>query len=96
MGEDIEGMPIGVLYVRYLMSSFLYYEDYPVLPYSDTQFDMVCRRLLREWDTFEHMHKHLCDEEMLKAGTGYSIEFPLITQHAAQDWVGEYTKGTTT
>ncbi len=84
---DIDNMGLPQLYVRYLMSSYLYYNDYPIMPYSDLQFDMVCRRLLNEWGNFEHMHKSLTTEEDLRAGTGYAIKFPLIVQHAAEQWL---------
>ena len=89
---DIEGMPINALYVRYLMSSFLYYTDQPLLPYTDHQFDSMCRRLLREWESVAHYHKHLCDEEMLRAGTGYSIEFPTIVKGAAVQWSEDFRR----
>lgn len=89
---DIHGMPINLLYVRYLMSSFLYYNDYPVLPYSDIQFDWVCKRLLDEWDSIEHMHKHLCSREALEAGTGFDIKFTNMIKYSAIDWVESFNK----
>jgi len=83
-------MSLPMLYTRYLMSSFLYYKSFPVIPYTDIQFDMVCKRLLEGWDSFEHRHKHLTTKEDLRAGTGYAIEFPLIVQHAATSWVESF------
>jgi len=87
---DLGGMGLPQLYVRYLMSSFLYYKGFPIIPYTDYQFDMVCKRLLVEWDNFEHMHKSLTTKEDLRAGTGYAIEFPLIVQHSAISWVESF------
>ena len=85
-------MHINALYSHYLMSSYLYYKNLPVVPWSDVQFDMACKRLLLEWDDIDHIHKHLCSKEDLEAGTGFSIDFPLQTQHAAMHWVESLTK----
>ena len=92
MDENIDSMSIEAAYARYLMSSYLYYNDHPVLPYSDSQFDGLCKRLLDEWDTFSHQHKHLCTEDDLRAGTGYAIKFPNIVKGAALSWVDSFKK----
>ena len=77
---------LSKLYVKYLMSSYLYYNDSLRIPYSDTEFDNICKELLSRWDELDHQHKYLCDEEMLRCGTGYSIKFPLIVQSCAMQW----------
>ena len=87
--HDIEAMPIRLLLVRYLMASYLYYiHDLPS-PWHDTQYDQACKRLLKEWHTFEHQHKHLTDESALAAGSGYHIRwYPSIIQSCALKWGG--------
>jgi len=70
----------------YLMSCYLYYKrNLNVL--SDEQFDMLCLYLLETWDEITHPHKTLITKEDLEAGTGYSIRYPYIIEHAANDWV---------
>lgn len=85
--HDIRGMPIRLLFVRYLMASFLYYKANRPSPWSDNQFDLACKRLLTEWESFDHPHKHLTDPQSLKAGTGYQIKYPTITQNCAYEWL---------
>ena len=69
----------------YLMSSYLYYKkDKQVL--TDDEFDTLCKRLLDEWDSIEHMHKHLITKEDLQAGTGYAIEYTNMIIGAAERW----------
>lgn len=88
--ENIATMPIRLLYVRYLMSSFLYYKADARTPWTDVQFDYACKRLLDEWDTFEHPHKHLTDKQALRAGTGYHIQYPLIVESCAWRWLKSF------
>ena len=58
----------NMLVPYYLMSCYLYYEcDKNVL--SDTQFDTLCKRLLDNWDSINHIHKHLIDR---RVPNGYS------------------------
>tara|TARA_R100000544_G_C2208615_1_gene50677 strand:- start:614 stop:832 length:219 start_codon:yes stop_codon:yes gene_type:complete len=67
------------------MSSYLYYKkDKQVL--TDDEFDTLCKRLLDEWDSIEHMHKHLITKEDLQAGTGYAIEYTNMIIGAAERW----------
>ncbi len=69
----------------YLMSSYLYYKkDKQVL--TDDEFDTLCKRLLDEWDSIEHMHKHLITKEDLQAGTGYAIKYTNMIMGAAERW----------
>lgn len=73
----------------YLMSSYLYYEcDKNVL--TDTQFDYLCKRILDNWDSIDHMHKHLLDKESLKAGSGYGIEYTNLIRGASLDWYKQH------
>ncbi|UIY29193.1 hypothetical protein LZK73_21915 [Neorhizobium galegae] len=67
----------------YLMTSWLYYHnDISLLP--DEDYDRLCKKLLEGLHGIEHWHKHLVDEDALKAGTGYAIaSYPGITTSAA-------------
>jgi NAD-dependent DNA ligase len=70
------------------MSSYLYYkEDRQVL--TDEDFDRLAKRLLDNWDSVEHMHKHLISKEDLQAGTGYAIQYTQRIINAAKNWIGE-------
>ena len=69
----------------YLMSSYLYYErDLNVL--DDTQFDYLCKKLYDNWDSVEHIHKHLIDKDNLKAGSGYGITYTNMIMSSAMSW----------
>ena len=85
---NIETLPINRLVPFYLMSSYLYYkEDRQVL--TDEDFDQLAKRLLDNWDSVEHMHKHLISKEDLQAGTGYAIKYSQRIINAAKNWIGE-------
>jgi len=75
----------------YLMSSYLYYEcDKNVL--DDTQFDYLCKKLYDNWDSVEHMHKHLIDKDNLKAGSGYGIKYTNLIVSGANSWYEQEKK----
>jgi|TARA_R100000231_G_scaffold2883_1_gene5343 NAD-dependent DNA ligase len=85
---NIETLHINRLVPFYLMSSYLYYkEDRQVL--TDEDFDRLAKRLLDNWDSVEHMHKHLISKEDLQAGTGYAIQYTQRIINAAKNWIGE-------
>lgn len=67
----------------YLMLSYLYYQcDITILP--DEDYNTLCVKLMDELPSNTHRHKHLVDEDSLRAGTGYSItEYPSIAVSAA-------------
>mgnify|MGYP003132468977 CR=1 FL=1 len=76
---------LNMLVPYYLMSCYLYYEcDKNVL--SDTQFDNLCKRLLDNWDSINHVHKHLIDKDALKCGSGYDIQYTNLIKRSAIDW----------
>lgn len=58
----------------YLMLSYLYYATDRSLV-SDHVFDIMCKSLLRDWDSITHQHKHLIDRDSLAAGTGYYLTY---------------------
>jgi|TARA_R100001460_G_scaffold2812_1_gene8832 NAD-dependent DNA ligase len=85
---NIETLNINRLVPFYLMSSYLYYkEDRQVL--TDEEFDKLAKRLLDNWDSVEHMHKHLISKEDLQAGTGYAIQYTQRIINAAKNWMEE-------
>lgn len=79
-------MTLRLQFVRFLMSSYLYYyEDKQVI--SDAEFDEICKNLLAGWEDFDHPHKHLITKEDLAAGTGFAIKkYPLIVISSALCW----------
>lgn len=72
----------------YLMASYLYYE-LDISPMSDSEYDEVCKRLLK-WKKYvkHHPHYELLEDEALRAGTGYQLvgNFPLRVIGAANHW----------
>lgn len=72
-----------MLVPHYLMACSLYYvEDDPLI--SDALFDEMSKELLAKWGTVEHFHKHLINEDDLRAGTGYAIKYPARVVGAAR------------
>ena len=62
-------------YDDYLFYSYAYYKK-DASPVPDTYYDMICRTLLERWDELEHPHKDLADEELLRCGSGFCIQYP--------------------
>ena len=76
---------------KYLMCSYAYYElDKPLI--SDTEFDMLAKEILDNWDNIEHMHKYLLTKDMLVAGT-YLGEYPNIVKGAVGNYMKELNNG---
>ena len=90
---NINELKPNQLLTYYLTSSYLYYkEDTTVL--TDTDYDLLCKRLLNEFDNVTHHHKSLVEKESLGAGTGYGLqEYPMRVVYAAihwhKEWLGE-------
>lgn len=81
----IDTLKNSQLVPHFLMSCYLYYElDKQV--YTDDQFDQLAHRLLDQWDSVDHMHKHLITRADLEAGTGYAITYPNMVKNGAQAW----------
>ena len=82
----IKDLDKNLLVPYYLMSSYLYYkEDKSVL--TDGEFDLLCLRLLDEWNDIVHWHKELINKDDLTSGTGYAIsEYPSRVKFAAQSF----------
>jgi len=69
---------------RYLMCAYAYYvEDDPLI--SDSEFDQLAEELLQNYDSIEHMHKHLVTKKDLEAGT-YLGEYPELVKGAVRDY----------
>jgi len=85
---ELHNISLNRLVPIYLMSSYLYYEhDKNVI--DDTQFDYLCKKLYDNWDSVEHMHKHLIDKDNLKAGSGYGITYTNLIMSSALKWYKE-------
>ena len=88
---ELHNVSLNRLVPIYLMSSYLYYEhDKNVL--DDTQFDYLCKKLYDNWDSVEHMHKHLIDKDNLKAGSGYGITYTNMIIGGANSWYKQETE----
>lgn len=84
------------LLVHYLIASYAYYIlDENVM--TDADFDMLSRRLLAAWDTFEHRHKHLVNVESLKeTSTAFYIkeeDYPPQVRHSIATYVRNLNSG---
>ena len=88
-GTALMSNTLPKMYTEWLMASYLYYEGYTDLPLTDQQFNSMSKELLDNWDDWEHMHKHLCTEEMLQCQTGYDIDYPIIVKVVAEEWRDE-------
>ena len=85
----IDNMVANMLVPYYLMSCYLYYEK-NVQVLSDQEFDTVCKRLLDEWDSVQHFHKHLITKQDLVAGTGYALKYNNRIKNGALAWYAKY------
>ena len=89
---ELHNVSINRLVPIYLMSSYLYYEhDKNVI--DDIQFDYLCKKLYDNWDSVEHIHKHLIDKDNLKAGSGYGIAYTNMIMSSAISWYEQSEKG---
>jgi len=58
----------------YIMAAYAYYvDDDPIV--TDSVFDLMSKKLIKEWDNVEHEHKKLLNIDTLEAGT-YLGEYP--------------------
>ena len=65
---------INLIVPWYLMAAYAYYnEDNPIL--SDSIFDRLGKKMLKEYDNITHMHKDFITKDELAAGT-YLGEYP--------------------
>ena len=72
---------------KYLMCAYAYYElDKRLI--SDTEFDLLAKDILNDWDNIEHMHKYLLTKDMLEAGT-YLGEYPNMVKGAVGNYMRE-------
>jgi len=90
----MQGLTTGQVLQRFLMCSYMYYiKSKAVLP--DEEYDQMAKRLLKEWDTFEHPHKYLVTKEDLEAGTLYALkesDYPQIVMGGAYLMLDDYEK----
>ena len=69
---------------KYLMCAYAYYVEDDAL-ISDAEFDELGKWLLQNYDSVEHMHKHLVTKDDLKAGT-YLGKYPTLVKGAVKDY----------
>ena len=69
------------------MCAYAYYDLYKPL-ISDTEFDLLAKDILNNWDNIEHMHKYLLTKDMLEAGT-YLGEYPNMVKGAVGNYMRE-------
>jgi len=66
----------------YIMAAYAYYiEDDPIL--EDRDFDLLAKKILKDWDEIEHIHKDYLSKDMLEAGT-YMGDYPSRIEGALQ------------
>ena len=59
---------------KYLMCAYAYYElDKPLI--SDTEFDLLAKDILNNWDNIEHMHKYLLTKDMLEGRDEFCVNY---------------------
>lgn len=79
--DIIDGNP-NMMVPWYLMAAYAYYvDDEPIL--SDSIFDRLSKKMLKEWENVEHMHKEFITEDDLKAGT-FLGEYPTRIEGAVK------------
>ena len=69
---------------KYLMCAYAYYVEDDAL-ITDAEFDELGKWLLKNYDSVEHMHKHLVTKDDLNAGT-YLGKYPSIVKGAVKSW----------
>jgi len=82
---------INKIYEYWLMAGWLYYhgifeEDMVQSPWEDYNYDEATQLLLEHWDKVDHPLKYLADEEDLRAGTGFAIQYPKEIIEKAKVW----------
>jgi hypothetical protein len=91
--NDLHSIPLEEISINqmvsvYLMSSYLYYVlDDPLM--FDSEYDFVCKKLLASYDQITHIHKHLIDKDLLRAGSGFDIKYTNMIISASKLWIKE-------
>ena len=71
---DLVDDSINLAVPWYLMAAYAYYEeDDPIL--DDATFDRLAKKILKDWDEIDHIHKDYLTPDMLEAGT-FIGEYP--------------------
>lgn len=69
---------------KYLMCAYAYYvQNDPLI--EDHEFDELGKWLLKNYDSVEHMHKHLVTKQDLNAGT-YLGKYPAMVIGAVNNY----------
>lgn len=79
---DLVDESINMSVPWYIMAAYAYYiEDDPIL--EDRDFDLLAKKILKDWDEIEHIHKDYLSKDMLEAGT-YMGDYPSRIEGALQ------------
>lgn len=85
---DLVDDSINMAVPWYLMAAYAYYiDDDPIL--NDRDFDLLAKKILKDWDEIEHMHKHYLSIDMLEAGT-YLGSYPSRVEGALKSVRNSY------
>ncbi len=78
-----------LLVPHYLVLCACYYSFF-VSIVEDRQFDLLARRLDKEWADADHPHRHLIDRSALRSGGSYLTgKFPLRVIGAARSLIAD-------
>ena len=69
---------------------FSYEQDKFVL--TDGDFDLLCKRMLENWDDIKHPHKYKIRKKDLEAGTGYAMVYTNMIKGSAESWYQEWER----
>lgn len=84
--KDFKINPASVFFYI-LAASYLYYIRYHSI-FEDHEFDKMCKYALDNYDSLNHIHKHLVTTDMLKAGSCYNLsvdDYPNGVVRLAED-----------
>jgi hypothetical protein len=79
----------------WLSASYAYYIRYESL-LSDEAYDKMAKYILDNYNSLEHVHKHLITKGMLSAGTAYNLkeaDYPLIVKVTTEAFIKDINLG---
>lgn len=59
---------------RWLAASYNYYITFEDTGMSDCEFDMLSKKLLDHWDTFDHCMKEKVGKDAMQCGSGFHLK----------------------
>ena len=88
---DIAHISIHRLVPFFCMSSYLYYKQNKCV-LTDGDFDLLCKRMLENWDDIKHPHKYKIRKKDLEAGTGYAMVYTNMIVGSAESWYNAWER----